>query len=202
MVPVVFDEATHTYRVAGVVVPSVTQILSDLSVMKRLDPAVLAEGRVRGRMVHHAVDLYNRKDLDEDSLDDSLKPYVTAWKRFCRDMEYEPEINEQILYSARWMFAGTPDTMGTWKQLRRRPKVLIDVKTGAQDPCHGPQTAAYVELLRENGLLKASELPQRAIVRLQPTGFYKVDPMMDPGDWSTFMAALVCHKFKERQGLL
>jgi hypothetical protein len=197
-----FDEAKHEYRVAGVLVPSVTKILGDLSMMKRLDPEMLADAAHRGRLVHMAVHYYNEDLLDESSVDPAIESYVRAWARFCRDYQYEPEINELVGYSEKWGYAGTPDTLGKWKQLRRRPRVLIDVKSGAADPVHGPQTAAYVEIAREAGLLEKHEMPQRAVVRLQANGFFQVDPMLDPADWSTFIAALTTYRFKERHGLL
>ena len=149
-----------------------------------------------------AVHYWNDGQLDETSVDERVEPYLRAWKRFCADFRYEPEVNEMIGYSEKWNFAGTFDTIGTWRQLRKRPRVLIDVKSGLPDPCHGPQTAAYVQLARENDLVDRTEMPQRAVVRLQPNGHYMVDPMMDPGDWATFVAALQCHNFKSRHGIL
>jgi hypothetical protein len=202
MTEVMFDEASHTYTVAGVVVPSVTTILRDLSVMSRLPDGMLAEASVRGKLVHKAVELWNQNDLDEGSVHETLAPYLRAWKRFCADHKFECETAETLGYSERWQFAGTFDVLGTWKQLRRRPRVLIDVKSGDPDPSHGPQTAAYVQIAQEIGLLAKNEMPQRAVVRLQPNGFYQVDPMLDPADWSTFIAALTCYKFKQRNGLL
>lgn len=196
-----FDEASHEYRMGGVRVPSVTQILRDLSLIARLPDGMLAEASVRGKMVHKAVELYNQDDLDESTVHQDYMPYLRAWKRFCDDHQYEPLINEPTLYSHRWGYAGTPDTFGSWKQIRKRPRVLLDVKTGGTDPCHGPQTAAYVELLREEGLLSRVEMPQRAIVRLQPNGMYQVDPMLDPGDWSVFMSSLTVYRFKEKHGI-
>ncbi len=203
MTEVEFDEATHTYRVAGEIVPGVTSILSDLSAMKRLDPAMLAAAAERGKLVHKAVELFNRDDLDEESLDPALEPYLRAWKRFAHDRGYKPITNETIIYSDRWGYAGQFDTYGTIKATARRsPTVLIDVKSGVADPVHGPQTAAYLEPGRDMGLVGKLEIPLRMVVRLQPNGFYQVDEYRDPKDWSTFLAALTTYRFKEAQGLL
>jgi hypothetical protein len=197
-----FDPAKHEYRVAGVIVPSVTRILGDLSMMKRLDPADLAAGAERGKLVHKAVELYNAEDLDEQSLHPSLEPYLRAWKRFCHDHGFEALHSESIVYSERWGYAGTLDTIGTWKQMRKRPLVLLDVKTGVRDPVHGPQTAAYVGAAKEMGLLDAKDNPQRACVYLQPNGYYQCDPCLEPSDWSIFQAALHCYHFKGRHGII
>lgn len=197
-----FNEERHEYRVAGEIVPSVTQILADLSMMKRLDPERLADAANRGRLVHRAVHLYNMGDLDEDSLHQNLEPYVRGWKRFCDDHKYEPLVNETILFSERWNYAGTNDTYGTLKRGRKRMQALVDVKSGVEDPVHGPQLAGYIEPLKELGLVLKNEVPLRLIVRLQPNGFYQIDEYADPMDWATFMAALTCYKFKEKRGLL
>jgi hypothetical protein len=79
---------------------------------------------------------------------------------------------------------------------------LIDVKSGVADPVHGPQTAAYLELLRENEIIAKADQPIRLIARLQPNGFYQTEEQRDPGDWSVFLAALTVFRFKERHGLL
>jgi hypothetical protein len=197
-----FDSETHTYRVGGAIVPGVTGILKDLSIMSRLDPGLLREASERGKFVHEAVRLYNLGDLDEESLHPSLEPYVRAWKRFCADHHYQPLHSETIIHSERWNYCGQLDTYGTWKQVRRRPPVMIDVKSGVADRVHGPQTAAYLEPLRDMGITGPKEVPNRAIVRLQPTGFYAVDHYNDPGDWSIFLAALTCYRFKQAAGLL
>jgi hypothetical protein len=202
MSEVEFDEAKHEYKVAGAIVPGVTRILGDLSAFKRLDPEMLAAASQRGKLVHRAVELYNNRDLDEASLHTDLEPYVRGWKRFCDDYQYEPIYNELRIHSERWNYCGTLDTMGTWKQLRRRPLVLIDVKTGIADPSHGPQLAAYVEPLRDMGMIPKGVYPQRAVVRLQPNGHYCVDSFLDPGDWSIFLAQLTTYRFKAQHGLL
>jgi hypothetical protein len=184
-------------------VPSVTQVLSDLSIYTRMDPVLVRDARDRGRAVHLAVQLHNENDLDESSVDPSIAGYLRGWRRFCKDYDYEPIANEEIVFSERWGYAGKLDTLGRWKQPgRRRPMVVIDVKTGAADPVHGPQTAAYLEPLKARGRVAGPEMPQRAVVRVRANGLYDVDLFHDPADWSTFLAALTCFKFKERHGLL
>lgn len=197
-----FNEDKHEYRVAGTLLPSVTTILHNLSIMSRLDPALLKDAAERGRLVHRAVHLDNLDDLVEGSVDESVYGYLRAWRRFKSDHQFEWMWGETPLHSERWGFAGTPDCFGTWKQVRRRPHVLLDVKSGIPDPVHGPQTAAYLELARENDMLDRRLTSERAVVYLEATGFYKVERVLDQGDWSNFVAALTCYRFRERHGLL
>jgi hypothetical protein len=180
----------------------VTQILRDLSIMKRLDPALLAAARERGRRVHKACDLFDRGELEETSVDETDEPYIRAWKRFRLDYDFEWELGETPMSSEKWGYAGTPDAIGNWKQKRRHLPVLVDRKTGVFDPVHGPQTAGYLELLHEEDVFSRREHVDRVAVYLQPNGFYQVERLLDPGDWSHFMAALTCFRFKERNGLL
>ena len=199
-----FDEAHHHYWLDGERLPGVTEVLSDLSMTKRLDPGWLAAARERGKLVHKAIELYNQDDLAEDSVDKSIAGYLTAWKRFCHDYKFKPLMTERIVYSERWRFAGTLDVIGSW-QVNKHPRlVLADAKSGLEDPAHGPQTAAYVEAAVEMETFDMSrkDLPQRCVVRLQPDGFYRLDRFSDPADWSTFLAALTCWKFKQQHGLL
>jgi len=203
MSEVEFDELTHTYLVAGVVVPGVTQILSDLSIFKRLDPAMVAAASERGKLVHEAVHLDNIDDLDENTVHESIEPYLRAWRRFRADRKFNPLHAETIIYSEKWNYAGTFDALGTWKVGRREVPVIVDVKTGLKDPCHGPQLAAYLEPARAMGMIDGTRnVPHRVVARLQATGFYEVDDYMDPMDLSIFMGALVCYNFKARNGLL
>jgi len=197
-----FNEDRHEYTVAGLIVPSVTQVLGDLTIMKRLDPALLKVARERGRRVHKACDLFDRGVLDEASLDEIDEPYVRAWKRFKQDHEFEWELGERPMSSEKWGYAGTPDAIGNWRQKRRRPRVLVERKTGAFDPVHGPQTAAYLQLLHEEDLVDRIDYVDRVAVYLQPNGFYQIERLQDEGDWSHFVAALTVHRFKDRHGLL
>ena len=190
----------HLYKIDDERVPSVTQILADLSIFSRLDPAVIAAAAEDGRLVHRAVELFNRGDLDEDSLHASLVGYVTAWKRFVHDFQFHAILIEQIVWSDRWKFAGTLDVYGSWKPLRLRRAALVDVKSGLKDLCHGPQTAAYLEAGRERNTVTRHAV-DRVVVRLGINGFYEVDEYADPADWSYFQAALHVYRFQERAGL-
>jgi hypothetical protein len=202
---IAFDEATHTYTVDGRKVPSVTEILGDLSTVKRLDPSWLAAARERGQLVHKVVELHNQNDLDESSVDPSLAGYLKAWKRFCSDLLFKPLATERVVYSQRWGFAGKLDVLGVWQPNKWRRFCLPEVKTGNKDPTHGPQTAAYLKAAVEMQILddlRPKDLPQRCGVYLDASGYYNCERFSDPQDWPTFLAALTVHRFKERHNLL
>ena len=99
--PLTFDDATHAYRLNGIPVPSVTQVLrasgyvsfyqdlTDQIADGTRSPADgvlalvsrgrrLAEARDRGQRVHTALHLLLEGDLDDDSIDDES---AATWSR-------------------------------------------------------------------------------------------------------------------------
>ena len=81
-----FDEATHTYTLAGRVIPSVTQILKQVVDFSMVAPDILERKCAIGSVLHMAIALDHADDLDYDSLDASVLPYFEAWRKFVADM--------------------------------------------------------------------------------------------------------------------
>lgn len=191
-----FDEAAHVYRWDGEVVPSVTQVLHAWSGIARLDESILAAARQLGTDVHLATALDDQDDLDSDSVDEMVLPYLQAWRIFCEFEDFEAFEVERMVYSKRHGYAGTFDRYGRMR--KRRKPVLLDIKTGTPDPTHGPQTAAYAEAadLGVNG-------PDRCTVYLQPGRKppYLVEWHKSAGDLAIFLAALTHYRWRERYGL-
>lgn len=105
-----FDEATHTYSYNGVVLPSVTQILQAEGFV---NTAFYDEwSRNKGSMVHLAVKYYLSGELDEETLDPEIVPYLTAFKRFCDDTAFTVDQTEIPKRHTIYKYAGTPDIIG------------------------------------------------------------------------------------------
>lgn len=133
-----FDAATHTYRYDGVVVPSVTQIISavglyEFDYVSRETLRVAAE---RGTIVHRCIEWYEAGELDESSIDPELEGYFRAWLN-CREREQFPTVEaaECRVFSKPYWYAGTVDQMF--------PGWINDLKTGVESPAHGLQLSAY-----------------------------------------------------------
>lgn len=183
-----FDEATHTYRLAGGLVPSVTQILAPLCSFEGIPEAVLDAKRDLGQRVHFACQLDDEDDLDESSVEDDVAPYLDGWRRFLRDTGARVLHNEQKVFDRVLMFAGTLDNVLEFNGA----KWLVDKKTSFALPhAVGPQTAAYQRALGD------LSVTHRGAVRLRADGSYRFDPLSRPDDWSVFMACLTLHRFKE-----
>ena len=190
MAEIVFNEARHEYLVGGRVVPSVTQVLGILQDFGGVPADVLARAAEFGSHVHQAVDLYNKGVLDEASLDPALAPYLADWHSFLRDVAVEVLGSEIRVYHPGRHYAGTLDAL-----VRIRGKVvLVDVKTGDVPRTVGPQLAAYQEAYHAS-----DENPhcirRRLCVQLTGAG-YRLHEYKDHSDYSLFLSALNCWRFK------
>lgn len=175
-----FDDATHTYRFGGQVVPGVTSVLSPLTDFGRVPPHVLEAASQFGKAVHRACELDDLGELDEAALDASLVPYLQAWRQFCADHSVEWEQIEEPAYNNTMRYAGTPDRFGLVKGVH----TVVDIKSTAQlYPAVGPQLAAYAQALK---------VPHaaRLAVQLKADGTYTAKPYTDPTDWPVFASLL------------
>lgn len=189
-----FDPATHTYRLDGRVVPSVTQILDLLEDWSGVAPEVLEAARDFGSNVHAACHLYNQDALDWSSLDPSLVPYVEGWARFLDDSGAVVILSEHQVVHRELGYAGTLDVMAEWSSARQ---ALIDIKSGQLPRTVGPQTAAYSQAYDAMSGTKPSRR-HRYCVQLNPTfpRGYKLHALTNPADWSIFQSALNCWRFR------
>ena len=114
-----FDEAEHAYYYDGVRLDSVTQILQAEGF---IDTRFYDEySRERGRLVHLACHYDDLGELDDDSLDPLIAPYVMAWRKFRMESGFVVESTETPLISTKHKYAGTPDARGRFPKgaLRR-----------------------------------------------------------------------------------
>ena len=116
-------------------VPRVTEILKGAGLVDAtwFNP----EATARGTMVHLACRLWDEGDLDLTTVPGVIATYLSAY------MAWEAEspqsfvwIENQIIGPA---YRGTPDRVGL--------AAVWDIKTGAPQPWHALQLAAYVSLL-------------------------------------------------------
>ena len=181
-----YDSKTHTYRIGGVRVPSVTQVLADSGVID--DRWFTEESRERGRIVASATALYDKRGFCEGGLDknrvpEEYWPYVQAWldwrvaagvmgDGFIRIEE--PMWHETLRYGVR------PDRVLWFDGVR----TVAEIKTGGVARWHELQTAGQ--------LLALSDMFDfcRVAVYLNPGKPAKVVPHDDLGDcdaWRCFL---------------
>jgi hypothetical protein len=191
-----FDSATHTYRVGGVIFPSVTEVLGPAEtfagVFDRVPEHALAFARDRGHYIHEAMALLVRGELDWDSLDPDWAPYIRTGERFLADSGIVVTGSEVPVYSERLRAAGTIDLLGLW----RERESLLDFKAAATVPLTvGPQTAGYTLLYRD--LYGGGKRVHRYCVHLSATA-YRVIPLEDSRDEAIFLSALNLYHWGSR----
>lgn len=193
-----FNAEAHEYLLDGQRVPSVTQVLDPLLELWRVDPALLESAREFGSHVHMAVDLFNRGELDEASLDPALVPPLSGWKAFLRATGTEIVESEARVFHRGARYAGTLDAVGLMPGRRGRGEVraLIDVKSGVLPFTVGPQTAAYESARRS---LELPPCRRRLCVQLtSEPPFYRVHELTELSDLTMFLSALNVYRFKEK----
>ena len=129
MAEFLFDEATHTYTLDGVVIPSVTEICAPITSGKYPPVGVVQQAAARGTRVHELCALYDMDALP-DEIEAGLVGYVKAWAAFCRDYKPVWRHIELPLYGSPdtgLPFAGTLDRIG---EIDGRTRV-VDIKTTA-----------------------------------------------------------------------
>ena len=178
-----FDEAKHEYRLEGALLPSVTQVLKPLQDFSTIPEDILERSANFGTAVHLATALWDQNDLDLDSVDVAIVPYLEAWKRFRDETKITFEAIETQVVSEKYRYAGTLDRIGF---LNEKPTV-IDIKTGLTNPLIGVQLAGYLVAWNETHVLKATK---RASVSLRKDGTYRLDWWEDKADWACFLALL------------
>jgi hypothetical protein len=184
-----FDPEAHAYAYEGVRVPGVTSILEPLVDFSRVDPQVLAAKADLGRRVHEACHFWSEDDLDEESVQLDVDPYLQGWKRFVQETGARIVSCEQRVYEPLYRYAGTLDVILDIAGERH----LVDIKTSIARPLAvGAQTAGYLRALRDPSVTR------RSAVRLRPDGTYRLDSLTDPDDWSVFLASLTLYRYKER----
>lgn len=189
-----FDEATHTYRYQGQVVPGVTSVLRPVTDLSHVPPDILAASSAFGVAVHKACELDDLGQLDEEALDVALAPYLAAWRKFSRDYEVQWSGVERKVFHSQLRYAGTLDRSGTVLLAPGKPHrtpAIVDIKSGtALYPSVGPQLAAYHRALDEG-----SVTTKRLAVQLKPDATYVAKWEDDPSDFALFCSLLTVQRW-------
>jgi hypothetical protein len=148
------DDATHTYRVHGVVVPGVTSILNIVPPRSRMlavmnlnheKRAQLAHARDLGTAVHAACHYYDEGLLKPGTVDDAVRPYLEAWMRFKAESDFDIVGMETLVLHRTMGYAGRYDRKG-----HRRGK------KNARAPRHQNRRPARRESQRANRRVRGS----------------------------------------------
>jgi len=193
-----FEAASHTYTLDGQILPSVTQVLEDVGI---IDYSFLpAEDRqkylTRGSAAHLATQLDDEGDLDEDTVDPAIAPYLVAWRGFRSDSGFTPALIEHRGFSPEHGYAGTLDRSGTFSG-KPTTMYILDIKTGTAPWWVRVQLAAY------SAFFDGPRKYPRIAVELHDDGTYRVSEEFPGRDWqkdfSVFTSALEVYRAKRRK---
>lgn len=188
-----FDKATHTFKLNGIKIPSVTQILDGAGLndaIKFISKETLDAASDLGTKVHRTTELYDNGTLDIDFLHPVLRSYLDQWIKFRKDYDFMPTGIELIKYHPIYKYAGIIDRIGT----SRNKLTLIDIKSGIYVKTHEIQLAGY-EILYNDILLHDKKIKQKLLVYISENS-YKVVECKNPNDKNVFLSCLTIHNYK------
>lgn len=149
----VFYADAHEYwtppgRDGGLLVPNVTRVLSatgvatDFDDLERCNPGVIEYRRQLGTAAHMDCHAFDDDDLDWDSVDERVRPFVTSWSVMRENLRARPIHRERRVY--HWMLncCGTFDGIFEVDGVKR---VLIDMKIGDPDDAAAHLQTAFYE---------------------------------------------------------
>jgi hypothetical protein len=193
-----FNQAAHAYFFDGLPVPSVTQVLEACGVVdySYLPPSTREMALARGSAVHLTTQYDDEGDLDEALLDDELRPYLDAWRRFRLDTGFTPDLIEHRGYHPLYRYAGTLDRRGSFPD---GTTAMVDVKTNSSQGWVRLQLAAYCAFFPNPRTYR------RICVEVHKDATYRAIefPMADySADFARFVACVAVYGLQRTYGRL
>lgn len=164
-----FDPDTHTYRINGERVPSVTQVIKAIlpSNYGPMSDEMREYAMQRGRAMHHACRLADESRLDWSTVDPAISGRVSAWQSFRNECPPHQVIaNEMFCGHSVHRFAGTIDRVFQVEN----DDWIIDLKS-THVPQDFAQIGGYATLWEANG--NPSRKVHGCIVELADDGSYR-----------------------------
>ena len=183
-----FDPLTHTYTIAGRIVPNVSRVLADLLPGYRASDWYLQ----RGRAVHACAALVAKGIAFVH--DPRISGQVEAVRKFFLEIKPTVIAVERQVYSPRYLYGGTLDLDC---EIDGKP-VIGDYKA-TLTAATIYQCAAYAQALRETG----RNINHGIGIELHDDGTYKLSEIWDlkrpQQEWLAFLTA---YRVRERLGCL
>ena len=186
MAVLTFDPERHIYRLDGVILPSVTQIMRPLSdeKYKDIDQDVLEAAAQRGTAVHSACEFFGLHGAEE--IEPEYQMYFDAFLAWNREHDVKYIKTEQAIWHKQLLYAGTLDLIASVDGVL----TLVDYKTTYKinDMLTSVQLEAYLRALESHG----GGADEKAILQLRKNGTYcyKTYPAHDLEAWDVFTSLL------------
>jgi len=190
-----FEENSHTYRLNGIEIPSVSRILEPLSSAEygSVNTIALKNAATRGRSVHRAIEHFLKHGIDNDIIP-SYSNYFAAFKKWYAETSPQVEEVECRIYHKAARYGGTADLI-----CRIGGKLtLVDFKTSSNIVEHlvRVQSEAYSRAFKYHGIVFDSKL----VVHLKKDGTVAVKelPSVDTESWTVFSSLLNIYSYLEK----
>jgi hypothetical protein len=198
MTTMTFDQESHTYRISGIELPSVTRLLKPLTdeSFAGIPQYILKEKADLGTAIHYATELDDLGQLDESTVHPVVAPYLEAWRKFKAEHAGSMEIlkTEHKWFHKTLRYAGTVDRV-LWFD---GGPTILDLKSTVEIYPHvGVQLAGYAMLAESNGEVKARDFKRMAL-QLTPEGTYNKHFFNDQLDFACFMSLLTLFNWKAK----
>lgn len=179
-----YNDQEHAYSLDGQRLVSVTEVLRETGF---IDTEWYTEtGRERGSKVHESCHLFDLYGIDEDDAPEICIPYLQAYKQFLKDTGFTIVESEIPKYHQTYLFAGTPDKKGMFRD--DTVPAIVDLKTGTLEDWTAIQTGAYS--------LFFSEHHTRWGLQLKNDGTYRLKQYSDRNDRNIFLSALAVMRWQ------
>lgn len=187
--PVDFESETHTYRVKGVYLPSVTQIMEPMSLTlyKGVPYDTLNNAADRGSRAHEQVSNYVNYGLLET--DEDTEQYLSAYMKFEKDYCPAWAGSEYRVYHRTLRYAGTLDLIGFVAPDDGSGYDIVDIKcTRVYHPVMlATQLGGYAGALKSHGI----KIRNRYGLQLLNDGTYRFERVGD--GYKTFLCCLTIY---------
>lgn len=197
-----FDKEKHEAYLDGVCIPTVTQVLkqSGISNFDNVPKELLERNARFGEAVHTAIQYKCKGTLDEESVDEAIKPYIQAWDNFVEDFGYISKSQEVRGAQTIYRYSYGIDQFGEFTKGKYLGDAIGDIKTGA------PKPADAIQLNGGYKLSVGKEYKNTFLIYLnpdfKPRGYKITFAINNKKDQGIFLAALSILNWKKEKGLL
>jgi len=138
---------------------------------------LLKESQLKGTTVHTLIEKFYTNGEEPQTIEKKYQGYWNSFKRFKEFFHVVPILQETVVYSHKYKFAGRMDFYGTLQRQGQKKRVLIDFKTSNfLKSEYGLQLAAYKHCLETMGY----PVDETYILHLRSHGFYEFVKFDEP----------------------
>lgn len=181
-----FNPENHTYTLGGKPIIGLTSALkaAGFNNFEYVNEAVLELARERGKAVHKATELHDKRRLEENSVHENVAPYLKGWRDFLSLKRVQILDIEKPIYSKKYLFACTPDRI-----------VYINGKMGVLEIKASDYLSDAYKMQTEGQRIAAEEfykikVTDRYVIRIMKDGTYRLETYNDYADKMRFLTVL------------